>query len=244
MSVLDQPWYYHWFNEDYLKFYAHRDAKEAEQQVDFIIKALRLSGNERILDVGCGWGRHALALAQRHWHVVAIDQSPFLIRTAKEAASSTPNLPVKFQIADIRNFKDDHLFDVVLNLFTSFGYFDDDDENFAIIGNMRAQLVVEGLLVLDYLHPDAVRSGLIPYEEQSIDDVSIKIYRTIEDDSIIKTIVFPHQQYQERVKLYSRDRLEVMFTEQGCKVVEVWNDYQGNPWKTHGDRQIFHCRAV
>ena len=240
---MDNSWYQQWFNQDYLKLYKDRNRQEAEQQIDFLIQVLELSGQERILDLSCGTGRHSFTLAHRGFTVVGVDLSPIVIEEAKKELKGFPSLPLTFVIGDMRELKGLGIFDVVVSLFTSFGYFSSDRENAAVFGSVRMHLKKGGQFFLDYLHPEQVKGNLVPYEKRLVEGEEVEIYRKIEGDTVIKNIEFPGRKYQERVKLYSRDQVEQMLKEHSFEIVATWDDYQGNPWNANGNRQIFRCCA-
>jgi len=244
MTEEQKNWHQNWFNEDYLKLYPHRNIEEAEHQIDFLIRAMGLSGSEKILDLGCGSGRHAIALANRGYSVVGIDASQYLIDIANEKLKEVPNLPARFLTSDILKIGDQGVYDVVISMFTSFGYYDDDDENARIFGVVRNHLQRDGRFFFDYLHPYDVKKDLVEHEQVKLNGESVGIHRVIVDDQVIKTITFPDREYQEKVKLYTRDQIENMLSKYRLTVVDCWNDYEGNPWDEEGDRQIFFCRAI
>lgn len=242
MTDPKKTWYQKWFNEDYLKLYADHDEQEAEKHIAFIIDKFALKDDWKILDLGCGTGRHSIALAKRGFHVVGIDQSPTMIKEANHKISKT-NLPVRFEMADVRHVKLDQ-FNLVISLFTSFGYEENERENANILKVIYQHLLPNGYLFLDFLNPKGVLRSLKPLEEKWIDGERVIIKKEIIKDVVIKTIYFPGRTYQEKVKLYTRDILEKMLTDQHFKILHVWNDYEGNPWKEDGDRQLFACQVA
>ncbi len=234
-------WFNKWFNEDYLLLYSHRSGEEAKEHVAFIQNQLQLSGNERVLDLACGAGRHSLSFARKGFDVVGVDLSGVLINRAKEEAAKFPNACIEFKVADLFHLPQMGKFDLIINLFTSFGYFEDDRLNQEFFHIVRSHLHEKGQFFLDFLHPFAVRANLIESEEKWINDELVQIKRSIQDDCVVKTIQFPGRTYQEKVKMYNRAQIEKMIQNAYMSVVSVWNDYDGNPWKEQGDRQLFRC---
>ena len=237
----NRPWFTKWFNEDYVNLYSNRDNKEAEKHIDFIIRSLDLSGAERILDLGCGNGRHSLAFAKKGFDVVGIDLSETLIAQAKR---DNNNAKARFIVADIFALPEIGVFDLVINLFTSFGYFKEDSDNSKLLKIAHNHLVDKGKFFLDYLHPSQVIREMVPEVVKEIAGEKVVITKNIEGDRIVKTIVFPGRTYQEKVKMYDRGKIESFLNSSGFEIQAVWNDYKGNPWKEEGDRQLFFCRAV
>ena len=221
-------WYEKWFNEDYLKLYAHRDSKEAEEQVQALIQLLELKGDEEILDLGCGAGRHSIALANRGFSVVGVDISKPLLEKARQENSSTT-----FLECDMRQLSGS--FDVVLSLFTSFGYFEDDQ---VVLDQVASVLRPEGKFLLDTLQQAKVGEPT----EVDVEGEKVQLSWRREGDLISKKIVFPGREYEERVRLYSRDQLEAMLKKAGLSVVAVYSDFSGAPWSETSERQLYRCR--
>src|SRR3990172_11935383 len=103
-------WYREWFGEDYLKVYPHRDEAEASEQIQFVINTLKLNHGQRILDLGCGNGRHALELCQRGFNVTCLDLSKVLLALAKK--NSRNSCSIRFVEADMRCMPFAEVFDI------------------------------------------------------------------------------------------------------------------------------------
>jgi len=240
---MSQSWYEDWFNEDYLRLYAYHDQEEAERHITFLIEKAGLRGSEKILDLGCGSGRHLLAFAKRGYSVVGVDASEVLLREAKTQLEGQ-NLSARLVRGDLFELGSLGEFDLVISMFTSFGYSDDDQVNASVFNTVRENLRQGGQFFLDYLHPDQVKRTLIPYEEKEVNGKKVVIEKEIVEDRVIKSIIFPDRTYHEKVKLYTREQIEGMVAESGFKVLHCWNDYQGNPWRHDGDRQLFHAIVI
>lgn len=244
MSEQQIPWYRKWFNQDYLKLYAYRNLEEASKQVEFLIHAMSLHGSETILDLGCGTGRHSLELAKRGFTVTGIDLSQSLIEEGRKILKCYPELRAELLVEDIYSLKNFPLFNVIICLFTSFGYLEEDDENESFFNIVTSHLKEEGKFFLDFLHPFQVSTHLVPFEEKIVESETIQIFKSLENGQVVKTIVFsnPKRTYQEKVKLYNKEQIVKMMQRQGLNVIDVWNDYLGNPWSPVGERQLFYCK--
>jgi SAM-dependent methyltransferase len=225
-------WYKQSFGEDYLLVYKHRDFAGAYQEVEAMAKWLKLPAGARIFDLCCGMGRHSLALTDFGYKVTGMDLSEVLLH---EARSADINEAVHWIHGDMRTIPLYETFDAVVNLFTSFGYFDDNDENALVLQEVERLLVPEGRFLIDYLNPEFVRSKLIPYSERLEGNIRIQEYRRIEDDCVKKDIVISEESgeeryYSEQVKLYELSDFEQMLSSSSLEILEVYGDYKGTAY--------------
>lgn len=226
-------WFETWFDSPlYEHLYANRDDAEAAQLTSWIAEILPPAQYTDVLDMGCGRGRHALLLAKNGYRVTGVDLSPRAIEIAGKKALEK-NIPgVRFVTGDMRTWQGGP-FSGVCNLFTSFGYFEDDEENVRAIGNMQSNLREDGMLVMDYLNPEFVRRSLVPEETVAVGELTCRITRHIENDTVVKSLSFlastdtEAMTYRERVKLYGRDWFEAVFTGRGLTLQTIRGDYSG-----------------
>jgi len=124
-----KPWYESFFGPDYLKQYAHTTTL---QEVEGVAKILHLRPGSRVLDLACGAGRHSIELAKRGLEVVGYDLSEPLLKAARAAARKA-SARVTFVHGDMRDLPYHGEFDAVVNLFTSFGYFEDPKDDRTVL---------------------------------------------------------------------------------------------------------------
>lgn len=229
-------WFESWFDSPlYEKLYAKRDDTEAALLVDRISRRLPPAQYPFVLDMGCGRGRHSVLLAQHGYRVTGVDLSETAIAKSRSIAMEEGISNISFETGDMRYWRGGP-FDLVCNLFTSFGYFENDEDNRQVVQNLSSNLKPGGFLVLDYLNPEYVRHNLIPAEEIHIGDMQCQMTRSIEDDTIVKSISFESPDsgkqlnYQERVKLYNIGWFEHFFREHGLQLLEKQGDYNGKPF--------------
>lgn len=147
----DQPWYRDLFDETYLASYAEvNDPALVARQVDALSALAHIEPPARILDLCCGQGRHSVELARRGFAVTGLDLSPVLLRAAQTAADAA-GVRVDWVEADMRH-PPAGPFDAVLNLFTAFGYLEDDAEDQAVLAACRRALAPGGRMVVDVMH--------------------------------------------------------------------------------------------
>jgi SAM-dependent methyltransferase len=117
-------------------------------EVTAIISLLGLKGTERILDACCGVGRHAIEFARRGFPVTGVDLTEDFIRAAEESASAE-GLSVSFFVQDVREFHPPHPYEVILNLYTSFGYFESEEEDLRFLKRMKECLAPSGVFLIE-----------------------------------------------------------------------------------------------
>ncbi|TYP91686.1 Methyltransferase domain-containing protein [Fodinibius salinus] len=227
-------WFEEWFDSPlYEKLYANRDVQEAAQLVALLENSLPLEECSSILDLGCGRGRHAITLNQKGYSVTGIDLSKQAIATARQKAKELELSDIRFEVRDMRNPLPEK-FDAIVNLFTTFGYFESDDENAVVLESVQQMLDPGGIFVLDYMNAQHVRHHFQPVDSGEFQGIHYDIERYIEDNSIFKEITFSGdkvegtKKYAERVKLYDLSWFEEQLTDHGLHIDHVYGDYKGN----------------
>lgn len=224
-------WIQDWFGSEYYSLlYKHRDCDEAQLFLDNLILQLKLSPENKIIDCGCGKGRHSVYLAEKGYDVTGIDISEKNIEEAKK--NERKNLA--FYVHDKRNLFRVNYFDVALSLFTSFGYFEKDSENNKCIRSMASSLKSGGWVVLDFMNITREIKNLVPEEQLSCNEITFSVKRFIENDHIVKEIQVTDKgktcSYRERVKAYKQSDLENFFTQNELEVVHLFGNYNLDPF--------------
>ena len=241
-SPCKSPWYKNWFDENYLHLYSHRDRRDARNQVELIIKTVKLSKQWNILDLGCGDGRYLEIFSQLGYNIFGLDLSETLIRIGKKNQAHL-NLIVGDK-RDIPGF-----FDLILSLFTSFGYFEDDSENFSVFQAVSNSLNPGGLFWLDFLNPAHVKKTLVPESvSRPLPGYEVGERRRIEAGRVIKDISIrangESRHYHESVRLFERDDLEDMLSRSGLTVIDAFGDYSSAPWRPDSPRTLLISRRT
>ncbi|MFM7311338.1 MAG: class I SAM-dependent methyltransferase, partial [Flavobacteriales bacterium] len=136
MENRNSEWFAGWFDSPYYHLlYGHRDEQEAFAFIQLLVHD-HLADRHYVVDLGCGKGRHSRALAEHGKRVHGIDLSPESI----EFASKQNTAMATFSVQDMRQFKLDKPADAILNLFTSFGYFESVDEHLSVLSSVAANL--------------------------------------------------------------------------------------------------------
>jgi SAM-dependent methyltransferase len=153
-----KPWFEEVFDEDYLRTLPFMRPDQTLREVEFISDALRIAPGSEILDIACGYGRHAIELVQRGYNVTGLDLSlPLLLRAADE--SKRRALSVNFVHADMREMAFEKQFDGAYSMLTSFGYFDE-DTNLRVAERIGRALKPGARFLLDIVNRDYVVSDL------------------------------------------------------------------------------------
>jgi len=231
-------WFTSWFDTSYYHtLYKHRDDKEAQLFMQNITTFLHLQKGSHILDIPCGKGRHAIYLSSLGYNVTGIDLSKNSILHAKKFENDS----LHFKVADMRNPLS-NTYDAIFNLFTSFGYFDDDEIDIQILTNLKKGLKKDGVFVMDFLNVHKVATHLVKEEVKTIDGIEFHIQRKIADGFIIKDIVFfadgKQHHYTERVKFLDDKKLKNYFKKVGFTILNTFGDYQLSPFDKNTSNRL------
>jgi SAM-dependent methyltransferase len=178
-----------------------------------------------LLDLACGKGRHSIYLNKLGYNVIGADLSKNSIKLAKKFE----NKSLKFVEHDMRNrFKTK--FDVILNLFTSFGFFEDDNEDINVLKNIKKGLNQKGIAVIDFMNAKKVILDLVPEEVQIIEGITFKISRYVKNGFIVKEINFDadgeHHTYFEKIKSLDLTKINSYLDSVGFKIKHTFGNYQ------------------
>lgn len=239
-------WFQSWFNSPYYHILYHqRNDAEAEFFIDNLCAFLKPGPDDRLLDIACGRGRHAIYLNKKGYEVTGIDLSEANIRFAKDFE----NEHLHFFKHDMRHLFYINYFDIAFNLFTSFGYFDNRRDHIKALKMFNKALKPEGLLVLDYLNTHKILSHMSHQEVKTVEGIEFHISKKIKGDKIIKTIDFEHQSkvygFTEEVMAFSRDDFRELFAKSGFEIVNEFGDYQLGVFdEKTSERLIFICKKI
>ncbi|WP_299758705.1 methyltransferase domain-containing protein [uncultured Pontibacter sp.] len=234
-------WFSTWFDSPYYHIlYQHRDMQEAQHFMDTLLTHLHPKPHDTILDLACGKGRHSRYLSQKGYDVTGIDLSERSINYAKQFEYER----LHFFRHDMREvFRPAH-FDFIVNLFTSFGYFETETENVVALCATAESLKHGGKLVIDFMNTDKVINNLVAEEEKEVQGINFKITRSVENGFIVKNIRFRDKgtdySFEERVRALREEDFLEYFGMTQLRLVETFGDYKLNPYnQAASDRMIF-----
>jgi 2-polyprenyl-3-methyl-5-hydroxy-6-metoxy-1,4-benzoquinol methylase len=239
---MKKEWFVDWFaSKEFLDVYSHRNSADAEKLINLILNSIELKNESKILDAACGAGRHSIILAQNGFNVTAFDLSKELLNIGKKKAEEL-KLSINFINADIRKFFINEKFDLVINLFTSFGYFETDKENYSFINNAFSMLNEKGWYVLDFLNKTFVEKNLISHSERKVNSQIIIENRKIIANRVIKEIQIiegeKQRNFVESVKLYSAEDIIKSFENIGFKLKKIFGNYIGEEFNREKSERL------
>lgn len=239
----EQEWFASWFDSPFYPIlYQHRDYREAEGFISKLLQFLRPGPKTHFLDLACGRGRHSVFIHKHGHQVTGVDLSPDSIADA--SLNQKPGLD--FRVHDMRK-PFPATYNYILNLFTSFGYFNDQDDNLKVLQHVKKALEPNGVFVLDFMNVEKVIPELVLSEEKELNGIHFNIRRSVQKGYIVKDIHIDNKKdtfhFQERVQALDQNAFESFFKTVGLEVIEIWGDYSGNNFSAErSPRLIYFCR--
>lgn len=247
------PWYDRAFTRGYLDLYPHRDLPSARREVGGLIEHVpaplvaALAG--RVLDLGCGFGRHLLALRERGVDAWGLDRSGDLLAHALELDGG--RLRGRLVRGDFRSLPfGAGRFSAVAMLFSSFGYFDDEG-NAGVLRELARVLAPGGAALLDLMNPGRVRATLVPRSERRVGALRLLETRGLTDAGrrVHKEVRVTADDgrawgWHEDVRLYASGELEPALAAAGLALERADGDFDGRSFDSAAPRQILWLRRA
>ena len=250
-----KPWYKSLFERDYYDYFylggpravtEEERAQQADGQVAFIAQALEQPEGARILDLCCGWGRHSVRLAQRGYRVSGLDLSAYHLRLAK-AAARRAGVEVEWLHGDMREIPGRaRRFDAVINCFTSFGYFESEQEDQRVLDAIARALRPGGRFLIDTMNHDWLMRNFRASEWHERPDGSMMLERRVYDiltgridvEWLFITPEGKRRQQSHSVRLYTYTELAAMLAQAGLAVQRTWGGMDGRDFSMDSPRMI------
>jgi ubiquinone/menaquinone biosynthesis C-methylase UbiE len=248
-----QEWFREFYVEELTELVGFPSKEDTERQVAFVLKTLNLPSRAKILDLCCGYGRVTSLLAKGNdYRITGVDLSEDFLQIAR-SEFSCPN--IKYVQGDMRNLTFKNEFDAVVNLFTSFGYFETDEENEKVLRQINKALKTNGLFLLDYENKfnfvinevlKKKRSWyntkhhqlyLIENDYDFLNEREIVSFRQYKDGAIVKQVCY-------NIRLFSFPELKTMLIRNGFEILEVWGDFGGAPTSVESKRLITLSKKI
>ena len=232
-------WLTSWFDTPYYHIlYKERNYREAQIFMDNLTQYLNLPDKAKVLDLACGKGRHAIYLSQLGYTVLGADLSENSIAEANKNS----NTHLSFKVHDMREPFEEK-FDAIFNLFTSFGYFEDEADNLKTLIAIKDSLSETGFAVIDFMNVNQVIETLVPEEVKTVDQIEFHIKRYVKEGHIYKEISFQDQgqnyHFTEKVRAFSLQDFQELMDEAGIYLLDIFGDYKLKKFhKTDSERLI------
>ena len=246
---MTRPWYETIFDERCPELFGPLE-RDPEEEVAQILALIPIPPGAAVVDLGCGRGRHAIPLSRRGYRVTGVDLSEKMLRLARERAEKE-GASVEWVREDMREFVRPGAFDACLSLFSSYGYFDD-EENQKVLGNVGRSLKEGGVLLLDLRNAQKGLSGEEDLEK-TMTVPSGQLRLCVRFDRSTKRARAEHELTRPDgirissafdVRIYSRDELSGMLGSAGMSVVAVHGSLEGAPFTAGAERMVVIARRV
>ena len=234
-----EMWYSSWFDTPYYHIlYKERNYREAQIFMDNLTHYLNLPEKAKVLDLACGKGRHSIYLNQLGFDVLGADLSENSIAEASKNTNET----LHFKVHDMREPFEEK-YDAIFNLFTSFGYFENDEDNLTTLKAIKESLSEYGFAAIDFMNVNQVVNTIVPKEIKVVDEIEFHIKRYLKDGHIYKEIDFEDKgqkfHFTEKVKALTLQDFEQLMDEAGIYLLDIFGDYKLKKFhKTESERLI------
>ena len=235
----EKEWFEHWFDTHFYHIlYDYRNDDEARFFMSNLVNYLQLSKGDEILDLPCGKGRHALFLYEQGFKTTGADLSVNSIEYAKQFEKDH----LTFNIHDMRDPLDGN-YDAIFNLFTSFGYFNQETTNIRVLKNFKKALKQGGHIVVDFLNLEKVIKELVPEQRFTKRGVDFEIKKSISQNFILKEITVHDNgethRFLEKVQALDPVKMKYFVKQAGLRIQEIFGDYELSPFdEKHSERLI------
>lgn len=228
-------WYDGFFEAEWLDYLALGQPEQTHQQVKFIVDKLALEPGAAILDLACGRGRVAVELARQGFDVTGLDLSPRSLELAREAAHDA-GVHIELIRRDMRQLQAEEAFDAVINVFTSFGYFEREDDDRLVLDTIARALMPGGRFLIDTINPMALArrfqerdwrqfdDGTVMLEQRSYDHLSGRIGATW---TFVRTDG-SRSELRHSLRAYTAAELVTLLERAGLDLKDAWGGFQGD----------------
>lgn len=236
----NSEWFKDWFNTPYYHIlYKNRNYEEAEFFMRNLVSHLQIKPDHQVLDLACGKGRHAIFLNKLGLNVTGADLSGNSIKEASRSA----NERLHFLVHDMREVIPNAHFDFIVNLFTSFGYFDTQKDNLKVLNSIHTMLTPGGKLVIDFFNVSKVVRKMVNEEIKTVEGIDFHIQKRYDGQHIYKQISFTdkgeHFSFTERVQGLGLDDFRNLLSEADFEIEDIFGDMHLHPFNIHeSDRLI------
>ena len=246
MKNKKEQWFKNWFDSPYYHLlYKNRDDNEAKIFIDNLNNYLSLPQKSFLLDLACGKGRHSIYFEQKGFVVTGVDLSEQSIQFAQQFE----NANLSFFNHDMRLPFRVNYFDAVMNLFTSFGYFENEKDNLRVIQSAATAMKPDAVMIIDFMNSEKVLRNLKENETKTVNNINFHICKKVSNRFIIKDIEFEDKGKQfsffEKVKALNLEDFKGYFEKSGLQLIDTFGNYQLQNFDAQqSDRLILIAKKV
>jgi SAM-dependent methyltransferase len=242
-------WWEKFFDEYYPEVYANLEALTS-READGVVRILGVKTGKSILDLCCGYGRHSLELARRGFKVTGYDLSSCFLKRAIKTAESL-KLKVKFVQGDMREIPFKSKFDAVINMFTSFGYFQSERENLQVLKGVSKVLKPKGSFLLDIINREFIlrnfqrRRWVQKKDFWMLEDSLFDPFTSRQETT--RTLIFenqPKKEYFFSLRLYTLTEIILSLKKAGFLTEQVFGDFELNEYSIDSPRMILLAKKA
>ena len=248
--MTETPWYHEFFGQRYLDSYLPLLTSERTiQEVDSIERILAMPPSSKILDLCCGHGRQLIELASRGYQMTGLDLDPLFLGIAKEEAERR-GLQVRLEHRDMRDIPFSEEFEALTNMFTSFGYLEDDEEDQKVLNRIVKALKSGGLFLMEIMSRDILvrifesrgwyktETGVYVLDERSFDFLAGR-------NNVRQVTIYPDGTKREAYhswRAYTLTELAKMLERAGLKVAATYGGMDGSLYTLESHRLVILAR--
>jgi SAM-dependent methyltransferase len=241
----------HWHDDD--RFWAaiapflftDERSGAAANEGEAIVRLLEIEQGSRILDLCCGVGRHSLELARRGFSVTAVDRTAAYLERARTGAQEK-GLPIEFVRAGMEEFRRPGAFDAAINMFTSFGYFESDEEELAVLRNISESLKPGRRFVIDVMGKEVICRHFQPRTWHTVpagtsfllEERNVRNGWTYLENRWIVIDEAGRHEFNFNIRVYSGRELEFLLQQAGFCEVALYGNLNGNPYDHDAERLV------
>lgn len=239
-------WYKKWFDTKYYHLlYKNRDYLEATNFIDNLLKKIHHTKKSYFLDLACGSGRHSIYLNKKGFKVDGIDLSEKSLIKAHKHQSKT----LQFKQDDMRSFVANEKYDVILNLFTSIGYFEDKNDNLKVFQNIDKSLKKNGYFIIDFLNSEKIINKLKRQNEiKKINNILFEIEKYHNNEYVFKKISITDKEnksiFTEKVQLLTKKDFLFFSKKTNIILTETYGNYDLSPFNDDSNRLIMIFKKI
>jgi ubiquinone/menaquinone biosynthesis C-methylase UbiE len=242
---VDPRWHESFFGENWLRIALSIPDERADQQTDFVVEALGLEPGARLLDLACGHGRHSARLARRGFAVTGLDVSESSLVIARETEPGA-----EYVVGDMRELPlEDASFDAAINLFTAFGYFEDEADDQRVLHEVARVLRPGGSFLIDTINPPGLFGRFRGRHWDRLDDDTLILEEHEYDVATGRmktdwTLIFAdgdRRELRHSVRAYTAPELGRLLSAAGLDLTDSWGDFDSSELTRESRRLILRA---